>query len=182
MLEFIEEGHIYLYNGVIIPSVSELMQPLTDEKYASIPKKILDKAAERGSNVHKAIEDYENALEVKISDEEKLYFNQYLIFKSKGLMNVVKSEEKFTNGECAGTVDIIGEVEGEKAIIDIKCTAKLNKELLAIQLAFYSMLTAIKNVYVLHLTKENHTFKKIEPNYEVAEALYKVWKYKEMIK
>ena len=41
MIEFIEDGHIYLMDGVIIPSVSEILHFIFPNKYAGIDKRIL---------------------------------------------------------------------------------------------------------------------------------------------
>lgn len=179
MLEFIEEGHIYLYNGVILPSASEIMEPVSKLKYDGIPRKILEVAAIRGTAVHKAVEDYENGLEPILDDETKYYFDSYKTFKNKGRMLVLESEQKLCNGTYAGTIDMVGEVDGKPAIIDLKCTAEINEKLLAVQLALYCMLKGKEeykdNLYVLHLTREKHTFRKIEPRFDIAEALIKLY-------
>ena len=51
IIEFIEETHTYLLDGVIIPSVSEI---ISDDTYASIPPHILQFAATRGKAIHLA--------------------------------------------------------------------------------------------------------------------------------
>ena len=45
-LEFIEEGHLYLYEGVIIPSVSEILRFIFPNKYKDIPEEVLNRKAE----------------------------------------------------------------------------------------------------------------------------------------
>ena len=59
MIEFIEDGHIYLMDGVIIPSVSEILHFIFPNKYAGIDKEVLNKKAEYGSKIHEAIESIE---------------------------------------------------------------------------------------------------------------------------
>ena len=41
MVEFIEEGHIYLVDGVIVPSVTQILHRVFPEKYEGIPKEVL---------------------------------------------------------------------------------------------------------------------------------------------
>ena len=44
MIEFIEESHTYLIDGVITPSVSEILNFIFPDKYSNIPKQILYKS------------------------------------------------------------------------------------------------------------------------------------------
>ena len=49
----------YILNGTqVLPSVTTLMKPLSDTLYAGIRPETLQAAAERGTEVHSAIEDY----------------------------------------------------------------------------------------------------------------------------
>ena len=57
-LVFDEEPHIYLLDGVQIPSVSNIMEPLNRAKYDGISERTLDRAAEKGTIVHNAIENF----------------------------------------------------------------------------------------------------------------------------
>ena len=59
VLEYIDETHTYLYDGVILPSITQLLKKKFGGKYDGIPKATLEKAAERGTAIHKAIEEYE---------------------------------------------------------------------------------------------------------------------------
>ena len=56
MIDFIEEQHIYLKDGIITPSVSEILHFIFPDKYKNISAKILNKKAEYGSKVHEAVE------------------------------------------------------------------------------------------------------------------------------
>ena len=66
-LEFDEAGHIYRLDGIIIPSVSAVMAPLSKVKYDGINSRTLEKAAGKGTAVHNAIE---NWLKFDIEDVE----------------------------------------------------------------------------------------------------------------
>ena len=55
-LVFEEEKHIYMLNGLEIPSVTRIMEPLSQHEYGAIDKWVLEKAANRGTAVHNSIE------------------------------------------------------------------------------------------------------------------------------
>ncbi|MEI3508718.1 MAG: hypothetical protein V8R01_06445 [Bacilli bacterium] len=56
MIEFIEEEHIYLIDGVIVPSVTQILNKVFPKKYEGVPDYILNKKASYGTKVHKLIE------------------------------------------------------------------------------------------------------------------------------
>jgi len=57
VIEFIKESHTYLVDGVITPSVSQILAAtIFKNKYANIPEFIMKRAAHYGTNVHNAIE------------------------------------------------------------------------------------------------------------------------------
>ena len=58
LLEYIDETHTYIYNGVILPSITQILNKIWN-KYNGVSKEVLQKASEKGSMVHKAIEEYE---------------------------------------------------------------------------------------------------------------------------
>ena len=64
MIEFIEEGHIYLKDGIIVPSVSEILHHIFPDKYKGIPNWVMEKKAEYGTKVHYAIECLEQGKEL----------------------------------------------------------------------------------------------------------------------
>ena len=57
-LEYIDEDHIYLVNGVIVPSITQLLKVKFGRKYEGIDQETLNKAADAGTKVHEAIEHY----------------------------------------------------------------------------------------------------------------------------
>ena len=54
MIDFDEATHTYSRNGVVVPSVTQVLTPLTD--YSSVPKWRLGQARERGDYVHRMCE------------------------------------------------------------------------------------------------------------------------------
>ncbi len=51
-------GHTYRLSGLAIPSVTTLMKPLSNAVYQTVDPKILEKAANRGTAIHNAAENY----------------------------------------------------------------------------------------------------------------------------
>ena len=82
MIDFIEEQHIYLKDGIITPSVSEILHFIFPDKYKNISAKILNKKAEYGSKVHEAVEILEKTGEViELNTYQQLSIEQYFKLK-----------------------------------------------------------------------------------------------------
>ena len=73
MLEFIEESHTYIKDGIILKSVTQILQELFPEKYDGIPKKILEEKSKYGTDVHKFIE----IIETKSPKQPLAYIKRY---------------------------------------------------------------------------------------------------------
>jgi len=127
MLEFNEERHEYTWNGVIVPSVTQVLQVLGG--YEGIPKMILRKAATRGTAVHKATELYDlGTLDWgTVSDEIFGYLEGWMKFmddKKPELLSVEKLNYHEKLG-FAGAMDRTMILDGKKSILDIKSSFKL---------------------------------------------------------
>ena len=120
MIEFIDEPHIYLVNGVITPSVSEILHFIFPNKYKGVNRKILNKKAEYGTTIHESIEMYEaniktmsieEAFNVTIQAKELSYIQeaslrQYLKLKNRYEIDVIEQEtmiqfeQKYQRAAC----------------------------------------------------------------------------------
>lgn len=137
-VEFIEQGHIYLVDGVITPSVSDILKFLFPKKYANIPESILKAKSEFGTHIHEAIEAYEKGKEPRLTDMERVTFNQYLRLKKEYQIKPITMEEiVHYEDRFAGKLDMTAYVLDEESLIDAKTTAKLDKEMVEWQLGFY---------------------------------------------
>ena len=59
MVTYLDRGHYYLNSkGIIIPSVSKLINFELGNEYANVPPEVLQKAEDYGTRIHKAIHDY----------------------------------------------------------------------------------------------------------------------------
>lgn len=147
MIEFIEEEHIYLYDGVIVPSVSEILHFIFPDKYKNVDKEILQKKAVYGSKIHETIECLEqNKTLPELDITQEFSLKQYQRLKAKYNINV-QVQEKMINYKdiYAGRFDMIATIGEKLCLCDIKTTSQLDKEYLSYQLSFYEL--AFKSMY-----------------------------------
>ena len=132
MLEFDEAKHEYHWDGNLVPSVTQVLAPLSE--YAGIPKHILDRAAARGQYIHTMCEYHLwNTLDESTVDPKYLcYLTAFKAFLQESGFKAEHIEERVYHERLkyAGTSDMIGELPGKRgkknrAIIDIKTTFKL---------------------------------------------------------
>jgi hypothetical protein len=127
VLEFNEERHEYTWNGKRVPSVTQALQLLGG--YEGIPMRVLEKAATRGTAVHKATELYDlGTLDWStVSDEVFGYLEGWMKFLEVEKPEIIEVEklnyhEKFM---YAGAMDRTMILRGKKAILDIKSSFML---------------------------------------------------------
>ena len=136
MIEYIEDGHLYLNSdGVIIPSVSELCKIATNKSFDNIPSFILEKAANHGTNVHDSISKYLNGEKYFCSSvAETLAVDEFKRLITPYLNQKISSEMLVDYKELwAGRIDLLIGTE----LADIKTTFKLDLKWLEWQLGFY---------------------------------------------
>lgn len=138
VLEFFPETHTYLYDGLMLPSVSQILGAKFRNEYASVPPAVLNNAAQRGTAVHKAIENYNNS---GYDDGSEAVRNFKFLQKQYGF-EVLDSELpvvlfKDDMPIACGRLDMTMLMDGETGIADIKTVSALNKEKIAYQLNLY---------------------------------------------
>lgn len=141
MVEFIEDGHLYLISGILVPSVSEILNFIFPDKYSNVPRQILNSKAEYGSRVHEAIECLEKGNKLpQLNYLQEASISQYKTLKSKNKIVVIEQEKMVNYGShYCGRFDMIANVNGAYSLCDIKTTANLDKESLSWQLSFYAL-------------------------------------------
>ena len=137
-LEFIEDSHTYLVDGVIVPSITQILKIKFGNKYNGVSKSVLNRAAEKGTEVHEAIELYcQTGMETDIPEVRNFKFLQ----KQYGF-KVLENETPiilFLNDDpiAAGRLDMVIKMNEQIGGADIKRTSALDKEYLAYQLNLY---------------------------------------------
>lgn len=134
MIKFDEEKHEYTLDGKKLISVTQLMQKHgLAPKYDGIDEKVLKAKAERGTLIHKEIEDFNKSSEVGFTQE----LANYISYIKANNVVVEASELMLHNDIVAGTCDLILNDNGQTIIADIKTTSTLHKEAVSWQLSIY---------------------------------------------
>lgn len=137
-LEYFDEDHLYLVDGVIVKSITECLKYKFGGKYSGIDKGTLQRAADRGTDIHKAVElwckdntpsDYVEVRNFKFLQTHycfEVIANEVPVILSVDDMPIL-----------AGRLDLVLAMDGKKGLADIKTTATLDKEYLGYQLNLY---------------------------------------------
>ena len=138
-LEYYDEEHLYLFDGVILPSVTEIIGKKFND-YAGVPKDVLNRAADRGTKVHKQIE---NFCKSGVDDGStairnfKFLQNQYNFEVLDNELPLVIFMDDVP--VACGRLDMTIEMGGKVGLADIKTCSALNKEKIAYQLNMYRL-------------------------------------------
>ena len=138
MITFKEDTHEYFNGDRKLISVTQLMRKHgLAPNYDAVPSEILRAKAERGTLIHKEIEDFIKNAEIGFT-RELASFAAYIMDDLQP--KTIESEIKAYNDVVAGTVDLLINDDGEWIIADIKTTATLHKEAVSWQLSIYAEL------------------------------------------
>lgn len=137
-MEFIEDSHTYLVDGVILPSITQILKVKFGSKYAYVNKATLQRASADGTRVHEAIERYCKTGEMEELEEVKNFrFLQrqygFKVIENESPVILFKDNEPF----ACGRLDLVLEMDGQIGGADIKRTSTLDKQYLAYQLNLY---------------------------------------------
>lgn len=184
-LEYFDDTHTYIYDGVILPSVTQIIKVKFGHKYDGVPAFVLQRASVKGTAVHSAIERY-----CKFDEDSELpelynfkFLRDHYGFKVLGneIPIVLFQDDKPV---CAGRLDLVLEQDGKTGLADIKRTYNLDKEYLAYQLNLYRLAyqqcydTNIEFLKGVHLREEKRQYVDIPINEEMAWNLVKDWRNK----
>lgn len=134
-VRFIPETHQYFLGDKELLGVTGILsRRLFKDKYSAVPKETLERAAQRGSHIHKMCEMVDE-LGVSPDCEEA---QNYIKLKSKFNLKPVAREYIVSDlSHYASMVDAIYEVDGGVVLNDLKTTYKLDKESISWQLSIY---------------------------------------------
>lgn len=142
MLEFEPNSHTYTLDGIVIPSVSEVLRFASKELYSSTSAQAMEIAADRGTRVHAAAEALDRTGRADIDPDIEPYVRAYAKFLKDNNVKWDMIEEHVVgvNRDYAGTLDRFGFLNGERVLLDIKTTKTItarHKRLYAAQLTAY---------------------------------------------
>lgn len=138
-LEFDDATHTYRLNGVVLPSVTTIMKPLSMMHYGGIDEATLERAAHRGTMVHNAIENYVKFGVEDIPAEHEPYFKAFLAWMNECEVKPISSETRLYHKQLkyAGTADMGCEERGVRTLVDFKTTSSFSGMLCGVQLEAY---------------------------------------------
>lgn len=183
-LEYIDDGHIYLVDGIIVPSVTQILRYKFSNKYKNVSRAVLETACEKGTLVHEAIENY-----CKTGEESELKeLRNFKFLKKKYGFEVEDNEVPVIledkSGEVigAGRLDLVLKLDGKIGGADIKRTSVLDKDYLAYQLNLYRI--AYRQSYGIeweflkgiHLREDVRKFVDIPINEDMTWKFIEEWK------
>lgn len=153
-LMFDEATHTYTYGGVAVPSVTKILGAIIrDREFERLMEsrpEIIAAAADRGTRVHAYCEFFDNGVldesSAEFDEEVRPYLEGWKQFCADSKFSSIHNEERLFHSKLmyAGTMDRMGEVNGELSIVDIKTSAVL-KPAIGLQLVAYGM--ALKHCF-----------------------------------
>lgn len=150
---FYEFTHNYLTpDGKLLIGVTSLMKKHgLSPDYSGIPKAILEKAAENGTNLHELLENYDNGKPIK----ETADLRAYIKLKKDNNLSVDCSEYLISNDVVASKID---KVLSDCSLADLKHTSELHLDALRWQLSIYAYMFEAQNptlkvphLYAIHI-------------------------------
>ena len=174
-IDFDEEGHIYTLRGMRMPSVTQIMRPMSLMLYSDVSDSALYGAADRGTRAHAQVEAIVKYGVEEWDEDTEGYIRAFQAFQAAFHKEWLGSEYRTYHKvmRYAGTIDLIADAgaEGAVDVIDIKTTAQFHRKMLETQLGAYaealkSWGVKVHGVYGLQLLKDgNYRFERLEEDY-----------------
>lgn len=154
-LVFDPQTHTYTLDGKALISVTQLMEKHgLSPNYNGVDEEVLKASAERGTLIHKEIENYIKKGEIGFTDE----CAEFVSYVRENNIAIKGSEVTFHNDIVAGTCDlVINSEKGYLIVADIKTTSTLHKDSVAWQLSLYAYLSGNKTMnhgQAFHFSKD----------------------------
>ena len=174
-LEFLDDSHQYLVDGVCVPSITQILKIKFGKKYEGIDTDTLKRASEAGTQMHQAIQDYcEKGIESDLVELRNFKFlqNQYGFNVIENEVPVILSIDSVPI--CAGRLDMVIMLNDQVGIADMKRTSSLDKDYIGYQLNLYRI--AYRQTYGIeadflrgiHLREDTRKFVNIPVNEPLA--------------
>ena len=137
-LEYFEDEHLYLVDGLVVPSITQLLKVRFGNKYEHIRRDTLKRASEAGTQVHDAIQRLCEDGEVSDLPEVR----NFMFLQRQYGFEVIENETPvilsvLDEPIAAGRLDMVIRMDGKIGGADIKRTSSLDKEYLFYQLNLY---------------------------------------------
>ena len=139
VMEYDESTHTYIADGIIVPSITQVLKVRFGSKYDFVSEETLKRASEKGTEIHAAIEDY--CRTGRKSEHQEL--RDFIFLKKTYGFEVIDNEvpvvifDRDGRPVTAGRLDMVIEKDGKRGPADIKTTATLDREYVGYQLNMY---------------------------------------------
>lgn len=164
-LEFLPYDHLYLCDGVLVRSITQVLKFKFGGMYDHVNKEVLKRASEAGTAVHDAIEHYcKDGTESDYPELRNFKFLQkrygFEVLDNEVPVILFRGEKPI----CAGRLDMVIKMNDQIGLADIKRTSTLNKEYLGYQLNLYRLAyqqcygTPIEFLRGIHLREDTRKF------------------------
>ena len=139
-IQFDAKNHIYTVDGVVLPSVTQIIRAVRGDSFDGVPPAVLKEKAEYGNKIHAWIEQYairgvrkrQSAMMKLTTDQVKRLFDDENII-------AMSIEVPVATEHYAGTYDMYAKWRGVPTLIDIKTTYEFDEDYLAWQLGMYKL-------------------------------------------
>lgn len=188
-LIFIASKHKYITaDKKKLPSVSEIIEPLSKLVYGSIDAEVLAIAAMRGSQIHELTVKLDTEKMVEAPYDLSNYLLAYATFLREHTVQWFKryTEEPMRYfDDYAGTIDRFGLVDDKRTLVDIKTSSKITNKNMVVyeaQLNLYRrMLEAheekVEQMFILHLKKDGgYTLEEVNIDDRLADDCLNIYK------
>ena len=180
--------------------VTSVLNTIFGNKFesGSIPEHVLKLAADRGTAVHKYIENWLNWYATKTADEPHLdleytvyenQFKEWLTERIHGEILPIYTEHKIINKKLGvkGIIDCIAVVNGKTCLIDWKTSSNLDEWTTECQLQLYYLMLLkgkkterelakqIEELRCLSLTKTGYRWFKFNINKKLSSSILELW-------
>lgn len=124
MLAFDEPSHTYRWNGRVVPSVTQVIGHLMDDKLRFIDRDTLELARAKGIAIHKTIELHATGRLKRCPTWIEPMLAAWEKFVERYQFKLIAAEHRVYHEGMgyAGTIDLVGEVKGVMSIVDLKRT------------------------------------------------------------
>ncbi len=194
-LLFEEESHTYTLHreglvDIILPSVTQIMEPLERKAYGDISPITLENAADRGTRLHRSVEQYLKYGFRNVDEDCAGYFNGFMKFLDDHPdWKAIHSEYRFYHPVFlyAGTADLVFSTPKGTILVDLKTTAQAHLNMWGVQLAAYRQgieafdkHLKIATTKVLQVSADGHyILHNIEPSFSLFLACLQIYNFKE---
>lgn len=163
---FDEDLHIYYTgDGKPLTGVTSLMKKHgLSPDYSMVPPEVLERAAIRGTAVHRALQSYDDG-DTAVSDATVKVYAKAMAMKG---LQVIASEYLVSDNECVASS--IDKVLADGSLADIKTTYELHYDSVRWQLSIYKHLfemqnpgLAVPHIYLIHVRNARVKIEELEP-------------------